>query len=274
MWEHSRSINRVMLGLPSVGHCTLHGLDRHVCYMYTASEDRTICMWNIATCAPIRSFTSKALRQAVFMCITQSPRHLIVGTSDASVVVFTKEEVCERGDIHACNTPGATKQGCLQVTLRLSERGSLRLQSGEMPVIRSVLCTGVNHSFSHIWAADSAGQLSVWENPVLSGINFKPIAYWVAHGGGINDMAATRYHLITIADDGYLIVHDMVRMVPLRTMHFVTWALDKGLISNPDIHRRLKCLQITESTDGVTSGTMVIGTNYGEVVACSIGTTL
>jgi len=40
MWEHSRSIAHVLPGLPSVGICPLHGIDNHICTMYTASEDR------------------------------------------------------------------------------------------------------------------------------------------------------------------------------------------------------------------------------------------
>lgn len=40
MWEHSRSISHVLPGLRSVGICPLHGIDNHICTMYTASEDR------------------------------------------------------------------------------------------------------------------------------------------------------------------------------------------------------------------------------------------
>ena len=79
-------------------------------------------MWNLQTCQPIRSFTSKALRQSVITSIAQSPRHIFAGTSDASVVVFAKDDICERKDIHACNMPNASRVGCLQVTLRLSAK--------------------------------------------------------------------------------------------------------------------------------------------------------
>jgi hypothetical protein len=90
-------VKRVMLSLPSVGFCPLHGLKGHVCYLYTVSEDRTICMWNIATCQPIRNYTSPVLRQSVLTSLAQSPRHLMAGTSDASVscgAVEAGDKVC------------------------------------------------------------------------------------------------------------------------------------------------------------------------------------
>jgi hypothetical protein len=40
MWEHSRSIAHVITGLRSPGICAMHGIDKHICTLYTASEDR------------------------------------------------------------------------------------------------------------------------------------------------------------------------------------------------------------------------------------------
>jgi len=228
-------------------------------------------MWNITTCQPVRSYTSKSLRQAVITCVAQSPRHIIAGTSDASVVLFTKEDVCERVDIHQCNTPGASKLGCLQVTLRLSEAGSMRTQSGDMPIVKAVLCTGLHGGFSHIWAADSVGQISVWKN-TKKGLDFKALLYWRAHNTCINDMVATAKHIITISDDGYCIIHDIVRFVSVRCIHMVTWCLEKELVDKPQIPRRLKCMHIDE--DNENGGLMLIGTSYGEVMISAIGTTI
>lgn len=40
MWEHSRRITQVLMEFPVSGLCEMHGIDDHVCLMYTASEDR------------------------------------------------------------------------------------------------------------------------------------------------------------------------------------------------------------------------------------------
>lgn len=42
MWEHSRRITQVLMEFPSDGLCEMHGIDDHVCLMYTASEDRLV----------------------------------------------------------------------------------------------------------------------------------------------------------------------------------------------------------------------------------------
>ena len=146
------------------------------------------------------------------------------------------------------------------------------MQSGDMPSIKAVLCTGLYHGFTDIWAADSVGQISVWDNPIEKGLDFTAKLYWRAHYGAINDMLATPLHVITISDDGYVIIHDMARYTSIRTIHIVTWCLDKQLLEKPEIPRRIKCLQITN--DATNGGTMVLGTSYGEVMVCAIGTTL
>lgn len=40
LWDHSRSISTLMMGLPSVGPCASHGVEGHVCWMFTSSGDR------------------------------------------------------------------------------------------------------------------------------------------------------------------------------------------------------------------------------------------
>ena len=47
MWEHSRSISHVMAGLPTLGICAMHGIDRHICTLYTASEDRSGVLFHV-----------------------------------------------------------------------------------------------------------------------------------------------------------------------------------------------------------------------------------
>lgn len=45
-WEHTRAITDVNASIPSDGPCELHGITGHMCFLYSASEDRTIKMWS------------------------------------------------------------------------------------------------------------------------------------------------------------------------------------------------------------------------------------
>lgn len=167
--------------------------------------------------------------------------------------------------------PGADKTGCLQITLRLPTKGA-KTVSGSVPTVTSVLCTGYFGSFTHIWSGDSTGQICIWENPE-HGLLFHAVVFWQPHQGGITDMAATTTHVLTIGNDGYLLIHDMGNGFPLiRSMNVLDWCMDKQLLGNPEIPRRLKCMQVTE--DFEKGGTLLIGTNYGEVLISAIGTTL
>ena len=108
MWDHSKGITDMLPSLPSVGPCPQHGVAGHTCFLYTASEDRSIRVWNIDTYRPYRAIVPPSLRRSSFTCISQSGRHLFAGTSAACVLVFTKFEECERDDVHACSTPGSS----------------------------------------------------------------------------------------------------------------------------------------------------------------------
>jgi hypothetical protein len=58
LWEHTRKITDIMASLPSRGPCLLHGINSHVCFMYTASEDRSIKMWGTQRMRCERTITS------------------------------------------------------------------------------------------------------------------------------------------------------------------------------------------------------------------------
>jgi hypothetical protein len=149
-----------MFAHPSIGSCELHGIENHVCLMYTCAEDRVIKIWNTINFKPIGTIVTPTLRNSTFQSMTQSGRHLIVGTSDASIAIFSKYNVCERDDIHGCQVPDTSKQSCLQITLKLPP---LKLLSGNSTSVSSLLCSGPMYTFSHLWAGDSAGQMTIWE---------------------------------------------------------------------------------------------------------------
>lgn len=46
MWEHTRAITDLSASIPTEGPCELHGITGHVCFIYSASEDRNIKMWS------------------------------------------------------------------------------------------------------------------------------------------------------------------------------------------------------------------------------------
>lgn len=46
LWDHTRTITDLSASIPTDGPCELHGITGHVCFMYSASEDRTIKMWS------------------------------------------------------------------------------------------------------------------------------------------------------------------------------------------------------------------------------------
>jgi hypothetical protein len=58
MWNHSRSVKRVVFELPAVHACERHGIQHHVCDFYTCSEDRTIKMWDMVKYVHTQSISS------------------------------------------------------------------------------------------------------------------------------------------------------------------------------------------------------------------------
>lgn len=180
--------------------------------------------------------------------------------------VFSKFDYCEREDIHACSTPGADKTGCLQVYLRLPS--FVKMQCGSAAIVTALLCTGPNYTFSHIWAGDSVGQLTIWSNPD-EGLTFTACQTAKAHGSAIRAISSTWKHAITIGDDGVILLMDLNRLTRIRTINFMEWALHKQLIGNANIPRRLKALHIVE--DAINGGSMVIGTSYGEIAVFPLG---
>ena len=197
--------------------------------------------------------------------MTQSGRHIFAGTSAAQVCVMTKFDQCERDDVHGCNTPGADKSYCLQVTLKLPP---LLMTSGQPPAVTAMKCTGYDYTFTHLWAADATGQLTVWFVPDY-GIEFQPAKTWKGHKGSVNALASTWKHMVTVGDDGILLLYELDTLVLVRRLDVQEWCNFRNLLPRPDIPRRMKSICIQE--DQESGGMMVLGTNYGDVIVMSIG---
>ena len=262
-WDHSKKVTTVMFSLASEGPCRLHGIIGHICYLFTCSEDRHVKVWGLEKSTLVASVTSPGLHRLSIQCMSQSQRHLFCGTSGSSVAIFTKFNVCERDDIHNCSTPGANKSYCLQVSLKLPP---MRMPSENPSYVNVIKCCGPNYTFSHLWAGDSLGQMTVWFVPD-EGLDFVPAKTWRAHRGAINAMETTWKHMISVADDGYITLHELGSLMCTREINLNQWC-DQILIS-PTIPRKIKCMHIVEDVEG--GGHMAVGTNYGDVCVSSLG---
>lgn len=60
MWDHTRSIMDILPSLPSEGVCPMHGIDNHICALYSASQDRSIKIWNLSKNSLLRTVTAKS----------------------------------------------------------------------------------------------------------------------------------------------------------------------------------------------------------------------
>lgn len=262
-WDHSRKVNTVMFGLPSEGPCLLHGILNHVCFMYTCSEDRYVKVWSMDKHKIVASVTSPQLRRLSIQCMSQSERHLFCGTSGSTICVFSKFNECERDDVHSCSTPNANKSYCLQVTLKLPPKYT---PSGHLSMVSAICCTGPNYALTHLWAGDTTGQCTVWFVPE-NGLEFVPAKTWRAHEGAVRDMRSTWKHMLTISDDGCLMVHELGSLERQRSLNFNEWCTE--IMARPEIPRKLKCMSIVE--DYEEGGNMLVGTSYGDVFVISIG---
>jgi hypothetical protein len=195
--------------------------------------------------------------------MSQNARHLFCGTTGSTVCVFTKYDVCERDDIHACSTPGSNKAYCLQVSLKLPP---MKMPSNNPTIVTAIKCGGPNYSFSHLWAGDSIGQMTVWFVPD-DGLDFVPAKTWRAHNGCINAMETTWKHMISVADDGNITLHDLGTLLVVRIINVNVWCAN--IIAKPDIPRKLKCMHIVENYE--EGGQMVVGSHYGEVLVIATG---
>ena len=78
------------------------------------------------------------------------------------------------------------------------------MPSGHLSMVSAICCTGPNYALTHLWAGDTTGQCTVWF-VLENGLEF-------VHGGptkGLCDMRSTWKHMLTISDDGCLMVHEL-----------------------------------------------------------------
>lgn len=69
-----------------------------------------------------------------------------------------------------------------------------------------------------------------------------------------------------------MIFFDLVRFEKVRRINMIEWASYRELALRPNIPRKLKCVSVYE--DYENGGTVAVGTSFGDVFACSLGTTI
>ena len=109
---------------------------------------------------------------------------------------------------------------------------------------------------------------SVWFVPDY-GLEFQPARTWKAHKGAVNAIASTWRHMLSVGDDGVLMVYELESLARIRRLDVREWCVSRQLLSRPDIPRRLKCISVQE--DQEEGGMVAVGTNYGDIVVFSIG---
>lgn len=146
-----------------------------------------------------------------------------------------------------------------------------KLPSGNVPWVTGLICPAIGPEYPNLWATDAAGNLTIWHIPT-EGLEFIPAHTAKIHQGPINHMTHTWRHVITIGDDGFLILHDILSFTRIRSVDIMEWSIYRNLLENPHIHRKLKSVSVFENYD--TGGQLALGTSYGDVIMLSLGTTV
>lgn len=170
--------------------------------------------------------------------------------------------------MHGCNIKGHDQSYCLQLSLKLPP---VQMSSGAPASVTGLICTNTYVPFSHLWAGDSSGQLTVWHVPEI-GLGFMPAFTVKAHEGAINNLVHTQRHAISISDDGYIVFYDLFNFDRVRTMDIMEWSIYAGILQRPDVHRKIKSAHLEENA--YSGGSLVLGTNYGDIIMLSLGTTV
>jgi hypothetical protein len=112
---------------------------------------------------------------------------------------------------------------------------------------------------SLLWSADNAGYLTVWYLPGLVGIEFTPVRSWKAHIGSINGMVKTNLHVITIGDDGYVVITTLNKFSKIKRLNINTFCVERNIYIGDDsyILRKLKCLAVTTDQLPTVDGEML-----------------
>ncbi len=85
-------------------------------------------------------------------------------------------------------------------------------------------------------------------------------------------MRATFRHMISVSDDGVLLVTDLSNFLKIRSINILEWCNYRQLLPIPTLYRRIKCIDVVENAH--EGGTIAIGTNYGEIIVMAIGTSV
>jgi len=73
------------------------------------------------------------------------------------------------------------------------------------------------------------------------GIDFVPTRSWQAHGAAINGMLTCEHHMVTVSDDGYVLVSGLWKFAPVKRFDMTAACIEEGLLTTrSSVRRRLK----------------------------------
>ena len=167
------------------------------------------------------------------------------------------------------------------------------MSSGTKAVVTDVVCTGYDFVFSHLWAADSTGQITVWQVP-YDGLGFLPVKAWYAHYFGrdpnlpstgesveevessrsscaVRAMASTYRHMVSVGDDGCICLFDLVSFDRIKRLNVNDYCIGKNLFSSPQVARRLRSLHVWNNSTSSLGRLVAVGSSMGDIMVLSLG---
>ena len=129
-----------------------------------------------------------------------------------------------------------------------------------------------NYANVRLFAGDITGQLTVWSVPEFVGIDYRPILTRPMHHGPLNVIQETNAHIVTLGDDGFVNILAKASLIRVKHMDLHKAALAQGFTEAERVLRKLKSIEIHYDSGG--SGTMIVGTSFGDVYVLPLGFTL
>ncbi|GMI09685.1 hypothetical protein TrLO_g5294 [Triparma laevis f. longispina] len=239
MWEHSGWVNDICPSHATPGTCSMHGVINHVCLLYTASDDRSILVWDTVTRKRLGRIQPPNQTCGTMRKMALSDRHLFVGSSNGIIYVYPFEKTCERPDRHECSLAAGPIRFCLQTQLRHNTDAITALKIG-----------GKHHVMDKLFSGSMDGTIAVFQLEPY-GYDFEHVWTIDSHKSAITGIDMSWSHMYTASDDGCI-----------RVWCLTTYCLQRVLHAG----NRVKCLCIDEAhEDEETTNKAVEGTEKQDV---------
>ncbi|CAM9298561.1 unnamed protein product, partial [Phaeothamnion confervicola] len=214
MWEHGAAVNDAALSAPAAGACRAHGIVGHVCFLYTASDDRTARVWDLVSLGCAAVLSPRPSRCGTLQSVTLSRFHLYMGSSGGQIFVYPLEPACARHDRHACRLRGAPLPFCLQETLRHGRDAVTAMacdSGGGSPGDQQ-------RSSQTLVTALQDGSILAWRVPPGRGFGHHLLQQLRGPGPAVTELSATRRHFWAGSDGHEVRLWDTGTLEPQRVL--------------------------------------------------------